>query len=108
MRSWYPIPAKELDNKRLLGEHLELHTMNSVIMKNLKGYSRHPETLRWKNHTKFMKVRHDEIEQEMRNRGMKPKSPLTYKETDCELPPKLIESLESMKNKLVIKQSNAS
>jgi hypothetical protein len=24
MRSWYPIPAKELDNKRLLGEHLEL------------------------------------------------------------------------------------
>jgi hypothetical protein len=74
--------------------------MNSVIINNKKGYSKHPETLRWKGYTKFMKRRHDEIEQEMRNRGMSPKSPIAFIETDLDVPPQLIEPLEIMKEKL--------
>lgn len=104
MRSWYPIDVKELDNKRLLGEHLELHTMNSVILNNKKGYSKHPETLRWKGHTKAMKRRHDEIESEMIRRGMKPKSPMKCIETDCDDSPGFWEPLEVMVKKLKDKQ----
>ena len=100
MRSWYPIPASELDNKRLLGEHAELHCMNSVILNGRKGYSKHPETLRWKGHTKAMKRRHDEIEHEMLKRGMKPKSPMQFDTRDNEDSPGLIEPLEVMKTKL--------
>lgn len=103
MRSWYPIPAKELDNRRLLGEHNELHAMNSVIINNKKGYSRHPETCRWRGHTKAMKKRHDEIEEEMRLRGMKPKSPLPFLEEDSEDFPGLIEPLVVMQEKLLKK-----
>jgi hypothetical protein len=106
MRSWWPIPAYELDDKRLLGEHLELHTMNSVILNNKKGYSKHPETLRWVGHTKAMKRRHDEIESEMKRRGMKPKSPMKFIESDADTNPGFWESLEIMKEKLKLKQAS--
>lgn len=104
MRSWYPISVKELDDKRLRGEHAELHCLNSVILNNKKGYSKHPETLRWVGHTKAMQRRHDEIEAEMLRRGMKPKSPMKCIETDSDGPPKFWEPLEVMIKKLRDKQ----
>lgn len=75
MRSWWPIPAKELDNKRLLGEHNELLIMAKAIAGLNKGYRNHPETKRWTGHSKALKRRHDELADEMLKRGFKHKSP---------------------------------
>jgi hypothetical protein len=61
MRSWYPIPASKLDKKRLLGEHNELLIMARTIAGISVGWKNHPETNRWRGHSKAMKKRHDEI-----------------------------------------------
>ena len=42
-----------------------------------KGYSRHPETLRWRGRLEALKVRHDLLVSEMRLRGYKHHSPVT-------------------------------
>jgi len=44
MRIWDINPGY-LHDKSLLGEHRELHAIVSILSKNKKGYSRHPETL---------------------------------------------------------------
>lgn len=75
MRSWHPIPASSLDNKRLLAEHNELLIMARTIAGVSKGWPNHPETKRWRGHSKAMKKRHDEVAEEMLRRGMKHKSP---------------------------------
>lgn len=108
MRSWYPILPCELDNKRLLGEHLELHTMFSVIKNNKKGYSRHPETLRWKEHLPALIKRHDDIVVEMKIRGFKHLSPInkTIDRYEDIVWPDTIEPLEVMKDKLNNKQKS--
>ena len=46
MRIWDVNPGY-LNRQSLLGEHRELHAIVSIIKNNKKGYSRHPETLRW-------------------------------------------------------------
>ena len=46
MRIWDINPGY-LNRQSLLGEHRELHGIVSIIRDNKKGYSRHPETLRW-------------------------------------------------------------
>lgn len=73
-------PVHELGRQHLLGEHHELHTMWSVIKNNLKGYSRHPETLKWKGNIDGLKKRHDEQVAEMQRRGYSHKSPLKEEE----------------------------
>ena len=78
--------------------------MSSVILNNKKGYSKHPETLQWKGHTKAMVVRHNEIEREMTLRGFKPKSPMGCVDGDSEVFPDTIEPLEVMERKLRGKQ----
>jgi len=108
MRSWYPIEPNMLDDKRLLGEHVELHTMASVIYNKKKGYANHPETNRWRGHTEFMKYRHDAIVNEMKKRDFKHKSEFKYYKKGEKAEPKLIEPLHIMLNKLVIKQNNTS
>ncbi|MBC8145706.1 MAG: pyrimidine dimer DNA glycosylase, partial [bacterium] len=75
MRSWWPVAAIKLDNKRLLGEHNELLIMARSICGLSKGWKNHPETKRWVGHSKAMKARHDEIAEEMVRRGMNHKSP---------------------------------
>jgi len=47
MRIWDIAPEK-LCRNHLLGEHRELHAVWAILTKDKKGYSRHPEVLRWK------------------------------------------------------------
>lgn len=77
MRIWN-IPCKQLCNKHLLAEHLELHTIYSVITNNKKGYSKHPETLRWVGKLPVLYDRHEEQIREMEYRGWKHRSPLEF------------------------------
>jgi hypothetical protein len=107
MRSWWPIPASRLDNKRLLGEHNELLIMARAIAGLNKGYKNHPETRRWTGHSKAMKRRHDEIAVEMQLRGFNHKSPwpdnvVNLSDTDA-WPLTFWEPLEVMETKLAAK-----
>jgi len=60
----------------LLGEHRELHCIWVVLTEGKKGYSRHPETLRWRGRLKALYLRHEELVAEMERRGYRHKSPL--------------------------------
>ena len=75
MRIW-DIPPSRLCRNHLLGEHRELHAMWVIITERKKGYSLHPETIRWKGKLKAMYLRHEELVKEMINRGYDHKSPL--------------------------------
>jgi len=75
MRIW-DISPKKLCRQHLLGEHRELHAIWTVLIENKKGYSKHPETLRWKNKLKALYLRHDSLVKEMERRGYQHKSPL--------------------------------
>ena len=75
VRVW-DIDPGYLDRKRLLGEHVEIHAIYSVLSSGAKGYSRHPETLRWKGRIKALKARHGLVGAEMRVRGYRHESPL--------------------------------
>ena len=75
MRIW-DIPPEKLCRNHLLGEHRELHAIWSIITKGKKGYSRHPETLRWKGKLKALYSRHEKLARELERRGYKHKSPL--------------------------------
>lgn len=74
MRIW-DISPKKLCRPHLLGEHRELHAIWSVIVNGKKGYSRHPETLRWKGKLKALFGRHEALVVEMSNRGFQHRSP---------------------------------
>jgi len=69
MRIW-DIPPSKLCRNHLLGEHRELHAMWMVITEKKKGYSMHPETIRWKGKLKAMYLRHDDLVKEMTGRGL--------------------------------------
>lgn len=75
MRIW-DLPPERLCRKHLLGEHRELHAIYSVILNDKKGYSLHPETLRWVGKLPALKKRHELLTLEMKNRGYKHNSPL--------------------------------
>lgn len=75
MRIW-DIPTEKLCNKHLLGEHRELHAIWSILINNKKGYSKHPETLRWKGKLKALYLRHEQQVEEMEKRNLNHKSPL--------------------------------
>lgn len=75
MRIW-DISPKKLCRNHLLGEHRELHAMWTVITEEKKGYSKHPETLRWVGKLNAMYSRHEDLVEEMINRGYRHKSPL--------------------------------
>ncbi|MEF8879842.1 MAG: pyrimidine dimer DNA glycosylase/endonuclease V [Candidatus Thermoplasmatota archaeon] len=78
MRIW-DIPAEKLCDKHLLGEHRELHAIWNIITENKKGYSNHPETLRWRGKLKALYNRHKQQVKEMKERGYKHKSSLNVK-----------------------------
>ena len=75
MRIW-DIPPYKLCRNHLLGEHRELHAVWSILINDKKGYSHHPETLRWKGKLKALFIRHNKITEEMISRGYQHKSPL--------------------------------
>ena len=60
----------------LLGEHAEIHALAKIITFNKKGYSKHPETLRWKENMKLLQLRHDLTVREMKLRKFKHHTPL--------------------------------
>ena len=78
MRIW-DIPVEKLCRNHLLGEHKELHAMWSVIIQNKKGYSKHPETIRWTGKLKALYLRHNQQVNEMKNRGYNHQSSLDAK-----------------------------
>jgi len=67
MRIW-DLPVAALADKQLNGEHRELHCIWAVMGTD-RGYSRHPETLRWIGHRAALRARHEEQVNEMRRRG---------------------------------------
>lgn len=75
MRIWDVNPGY-LNRQSLLGEHRELHGIVSIIRNNKKGYSKHPETLRWVDYGWALKQRHKLLVAEMNLRGYVDKSPV--------------------------------
>jgi hypothetical protein len=45
-----------------------------ILNKGKKGYAHHPETLRWRGKLKALYLRHEELVQELNNRGYAHKS----------------------------------
>jgi hypothetical protein len=68
LRIWDLDPSL-LCRQHLLGEHRELHAIWNVITQGKKGYSRHPETLRWKGKLAALHRRHSALVEEMGIRG---------------------------------------
>ena len=75
MRIWDVDPGY-LNRQSLLGEHRELHGIVSIIANNKKGYSKHPETLRWVGYGWALKQRHKLLATEMDLRGYVDRSPV--------------------------------
>ncbi len=85
MRIWDINPGY-LNDKSLLGEHLELHGLVSVVINNKKGYSNHPETKRWFHFLGALNKRHDLIVAEMQLRGFNHNSPIKINHHDTSWP----------------------
>ena len=75
MRIWDINPGY-LNRQSLLGEHRELHGIVSIIVNGKKGYSKHPETLRWVGYGWALKMRHELLAAEMSLRGFNEKTPV--------------------------------
>ncbi len=74
MRIWDISPGY-LNRQSLLGEHRELHAILSILAFGKKGYSRHPETLRWVGCGQALVQRHQQLACEMALRGWREQSP---------------------------------
>jgi len=103
MRIW-DIEPSLLCQKHLLGEHRELHAIWSIITKNKKGYSKHPETQRWVGKLKALYFRHQKLVEEMKKRGYSHRSDLnvelaTGKEKQNVFVNTIKEQIEILKNK---------
>ncbi len=78
MRIWDINPGY-LNRQSLLGEHRELHGIASIIANNKKGYSKHPETLRWVRYGWALTTRHKLLAAEMALRHFNEQSPVNMK-----------------------------
>ena len=76
MRIW-DIPPEKLCRNHLLGEHSELHAIWIILTQGQKGYSRHPEVIRWKGRLKALYLRHEALVREFTRRGYQHHSPLS-------------------------------
>ena len=85
MRIWDLHPGY-LNRQSLLGEHRELHGMVSIIVNGKKGYSRHPETLRWMDFSWALNKRHQMLAGEMKLRGYNDKSPVAIRKNKDKWP----------------------
>lgn len=75
MRIWDITPAR-LCRNHLLGEHRELHAIWIVLTEKKKGYSKHPETMRWIGKLKALYNRHESQVDEIKKRGYRHQSNL--------------------------------
>ena len=78
MRVWDISPRKLCAN-HLLGEHAEIHAIWNIITKRRKGFSKHPETERWRGKLKALYLRHKKVADEMARNGYNHKSSLNAK-----------------------------
>ena len=85
MRVWDVNPGY-LNRQSLLGEHRELHAIVSIIKHNKKGYSRHPETLRWMGFSWALSQRHRLLAAEMNLRGYTDRTPVKLKSKSLKWP----------------------
>jgi len=84
MRIW-DIEPKCLCEKHLIAEHGELHSLWSIVVNKKRGFSRHPETMRWRGKLKALYLRHGKLVKEMEKRGYRHKSPLDKKQAKGKL-----------------------
>lgn len=75
VRIWC-LPTELLDKKHLVAEHFELHCIFNVLTKKLKGFSKHPQTLRFKNKEGMLLDRHSQQIKEFKKRRYHHNSPL--------------------------------
>ncbi len=75
MRIW-DVDPELLCDRHLLGEHNEAHALWSIIINGLRGFSRHPETARWRGKLMALYLRHETDAREMERRGFRHRSPL--------------------------------
>ena len=76
MRIWDIMPEK-LCRNHLLGEHRELHAIWTILTQCKKGYSQHPEVIRWKGRLKALHLRHEALVRELNKREYQHNSPLS-------------------------------
>ena len=75
MRVW-DVAAGYLSRQSLLGEHRELHGLYNSLTQGKKGYSQHPETMRWAGALDGVCWRHAHQVAEMTLRGYIDRTPL--------------------------------
>ncbi len=85
MRIW-DVPAGYLSRQSLLGEHRELHGLESILVHGKRGYSRHPETRRWVGRHAALCRRHELLVAEMMVRGYVDRTPLERTRTRLRWP----------------------
>lgn len=78
MRIW-DLPPRILCRQHLLGEHRELHGLWNILTLGKRGYSMHPETVRWVGKLAALYARHEALVKEMELRGYVHRSPLDRK-----------------------------
>jgi hypothetical protein len=75
MRVW-DFPPKLLCRNHLLGEHAETHAIWSIITRQKRGFSHHPEVGRWRGKLRALYSRHEQQVKELEKRGYQHQSPL--------------------------------
>ncbi|MEN6421584.1 MAG: DUF1722 domain-containing protein [Smithella sp.] len=91
VRIWDVNPGY-LNRQSLLGEHRELHAIVSIIRHSKKGYSRHPETLRWQGFGWALNQRHRLLAAEMNLRGYVDRTPVLLKSQRPKWPEVFVDS----------------
>ncbi len=81
MRIWDINPGY-LNRQSLLGEHRELHGIVSILTNAKKGYSKHPETLRWVDHGWALTTRHNLLAAEMALRSFNERTPVNLESNE--------------------------
>jgi hypothetical protein len=100
VRIW-DLDTAVLCDRHLLGEHRELHAVWSILTAGKSGYSRHPETLRWRGRLAALYARHAEQVEEMALRGFRHRSPLDARlATGAQVQTELLDSPEAQRARL--------
>lgn len=68
MRIWF-VSVSELDDRHLLGEHVELHVMANALIRGGGGWYNHPATQMFRGKLGALYRRHEQQVAEMRRRG---------------------------------------
>ena len=103
MRVWDVDPA-DLCRAHLLGEHLELHAIWTILTQDRRGYRSHPETRRWEGRLAALYRRHEALVAEMTRRGYAHRSPLDAKlATGSATQDEFVDSIEAQRRILAAK-----